>query len=280
MPTSSPTLCGSIAARPGRFGVAMHTAAYRAMGLDFVYVAFGTEDTAGAVAAVRAIGIRGLGVTMPHKIRIMEHLDFVEPTARAIGAVNTVVNDGGRLTGHNVDWIGAIRALEEHGPLAGRRAAVVGAGGGARSIVYGLLRQGCKVMVYNRSEHTGRAFATALGAGFGGPPAALAEHAPYEVLAHATPVGFGAPEEMLIPEAALKAGMVVFDAVPIPVETLLLRKAKAHGCTAIPGVRMQLHQAACQFTLYTGVEPDVAVMEAALLEAIARQGDAGSTRRR
>lgn len=274
MPSSNPTLCGSIAARPGRFGVAMHNAAYRAMGLKFVYVAFGTDDTQGAVAAVRALGIRGLGVTMPHKVRIIDHLDAIEATAQAIGAVNTVVNDDGRLTGHNVDWIGAIRAFEEQGSLADRRAAVVGAGGGARSIVYGLLRQGCRVTVYNRSESSGRALATSLGADFGGPPDALADLAPYDVLAHATPVGFGAPEDMLVPERALKPGMVVFDAVPLPIETRLLRTAQARGCIVIPGVRMQLHQAACQFALYTGQEPDLAVMEAALLAAI--NEDAGA----
>ncbi|NJN06166.1 MAG: hypothetical protein HC814_07105 [Rhodobacteraceae bacterium] len=112
----------------GRFGVAMHTAAYKALGLSYVYVAFGTEDTAGAAAGMRALGIRGLGVTMPHKIHIMDYLDEIHETARLIGAVNTVVNDGGVLTGHNVDWIGAVRAIGERIALAGKRAAVVGAG--------------------------------------------------------------------------------------------------------------------------------------------------------
>ena len=279
MPSSNPTVCGSIAARPGSFGVAMHNAAYRAMGLNFVYVAFGTADTGGAIDAVRALGIRGLGVTMPHKVRIMDHLDAVEATARAIGAVNTVVNDGGVLTGHNVDWIGAVRAFEERTPLAGRRAAVVGAGGGARSIVYGLVRQGCQVAVFNRSERSGRAVAADLGAAYGGPPAALADDAPYDLLAHATPVGFHAPEDMLVPEAALRAGMIVFDAVPMPVETRLLRTAAARGCMTIPGVRMQIHQAACQFALYTGSQPDLTVMEAALLDAMGKCSPLDAARR-
>lgn len=270
MPSSNPTVCGSIAARPGSFGVAMHNAAYGAMDLNFVYIAFGTEDTAGAVAAIRTLGIRGLGVTMPHKVRIMDFLDVVDDTARAIGAVNTVVNDHGVLTGHNVDWIGAVRAFEERTPLFGRRAAVVGAGGGARSIVYGLIRQGCRVTLYNRSDSSGRALAHDMGADFGGPPAALADAAPYDLLAHATPVGFHAPKETLIPEAALRPGMIVFDAVPMPIETKLLRQAGARGCVAIPGVRMQIHQAACQFALYTGHEADFAVMEAALLKAMGR----------
>ncbi|TVR84246.1 MAG: shikimate dehydrogenase [Rhodospirillales bacterium] len=269
MPSSHPILCGSIAGRPGRFGVAMHNAAYRAMGLDFAYVAFGTEDTGGAVAAMRALGIRGLGVTMPHKQRIMAYLDRIDETAWAIGAVNTVVNDDGVLTGHNVDWIGAVRAFREKMDLAGKVAAVVGAGGGARAIIYGLNEAGVRVSVFNRSIDNGRALAKSMGAVFGGPPEALEAAGPFDLIAHATPVGFGDDTGCLIPEAALTRGVVVFDAVPVPVETELLRTAAARGCVAIPGVRMQLQQAAYQFRLYTGREPDLAVLEAALSTAMA-----------
>ncbi len=156
MPASSnPVLCGSIAGRPGRFGVAMHNAAYRALGLDYVYVAFGTEDTAGAAAAMRTLGLRGLGVTMPHKLRIAEYLDAMDDDARAIGAVNTVVNDAGRLTGYNVDWIGAVRAFREALDVSAARVAVIGAGGGARAIVYGLVREGAHVTLYNRRRGSG-----------------------------------------------------------------------------------------------------------------------------
>lgn len=268
MAGSNPVVCGSIAGRPGRYGVTMHTAAYRAFGLDWVYVAFGTEDTAGAVAAMRTFGLRGLGVTMPHKQRIIDHLDSVDETARAIGAVNTVVNDDGHLTGYNVDWIGAVRAFEDVTNLPGRRAAVVGAGGGARAIVYGLARAGCGVTIYNRSQEAGRAVAAAMGATFGGPPAVLAEAEPFDLLAHATPVGFHAPGDSLVPTAALRPGMVVFDAVPMPIETRLLRDAAAAGAITVPGVRMQLHQAAEQVRLYTGRVAPAAVMERALRAAM------------
>ncbi len=268
MPGSNPVLCGSIAGRPGRFGVAMHNAAYRALGLAYTYVAFGTEDTAAAVAAMRALGIRGLGVTTPHKVRIMKHLDTLDETAREIGAVNTVVNDDGRLTGHNVDWIGALRAFHEAIDPTGRRAAVVGAGGGARSIVHGLVRAGGDVTVYNRSRAAGLSLADRFGCRHGGRPEALAGDGPYDLLVHVTPVGFHAPDDMLVPAEALHPGTVVFDAVPMPIETRLLREAKAAGCAVIPGVRMQIHQARCQFELYTGREPDATVMERALLEAM------------
>lgn len=269
MPNSNPVLCGSIAARPGSFGVAMHNAGYRAMGLNFAYIAFGTEDTAGAMAAMRALGIRGLGLTMPHKVRAVAHLDELADDARAIGAVNTVVNEEGRLVGHNVDWIGAVHAFTEALPLPGIRAAVVGAGGGARAIVYGLIREGAAVSVFNRGAAAGEAVARELGADYAGPPETLGEGHGFDLIAHATPVGFDDPASMLVGEAALRPPAVVFDAVPRPVETRLLREAKARGCVTIPGVRMQLHQAAAQFRLYTGSEPDLGLMEEALAGATA-----------
>lgn len=274
MPSSFPLLCGSIAGRPGRFGVAMHTALFRAFGLDYTYVAFGTEDTAGAVAAMRALGIRGLGVTTPHKVRIMPLLDVIEPTAQAIGAVNTVINDDGRLTGHNVDWIGARDALGEGLQIEGCRAVVVGAGGGARAIVFALIRAGAAVTLYNRSADNGQALADSLGARYAGPPAALADAPAYDLLVHATPVGFQDPEACLIPPQALRPGTVVFDAVAQPPQTRLLCAAQAAGCRTIAGVRMQLHQAGRQFELYTGRKPDLAIMERALAQAMAAQADA------
>jgi shikimate dehydrogenase len=268
MPSSNPILCGSLAGRPGNFGVAMHTAAYRALDLPYAYVAFGTDDTAGAVAAMRALGIRGLGVTTPHKLRIAPLLDDIDPDARAIGAVNTVVNDDGRLTGYNVDWIGAVRAVGEVMDPAGAAAAVIGAGGGARAVVYGLVRAGATVTLFNRNEAVGESVARALGARFGGPPAAVAAAPAFDLLVHATSVGFHAPEATLLPAAALDADAVIFDIVAQPPVTRLLHEAQARGCRTISGVRMQLHQATCQFALYIGRTPDLAVMEQALLVAM------------
>ena len=268
---SYPALCGSIAGRPGPFGVAMHNAAYRALGIDYTYVAFAGDDTAGVIEAVRCLGIRGLGVSMPHKIAVMEHLDHVDDVARTIGSVNTVVNDEGRLTGYNTDWIGAVRALGEETALAGHRAAVVGAGGAARAVTYGLVREGCRVTVYNRTPAAGQAMAEDLGATFGGDLEALARLDPCEILVHATPVGFHAPEDSIVPPAALEPGRIVFDVVPLPLETRLLREARDTRCRTVPGVRMQIHQALHQFELYTGYKADFAVMEKALLDAMGAQ---------
>ncbi|MBL7199686.1 MAG: shikimate dehydrogenase [Anaerolineae bacterium] len=270
MPTSSPTLCGSISIRPSQFGVTMHNAGYKALGLPYVYVAFGTEDTRAAVEAVRSLGIRGLGVSMPHKIEIMQYLDALDDTAREIGAVNTVVNDDGHLTGYNTDWVGAIHAIEEHTEVAGTRSIVVGAGGAARAIVYGLVKRGSQVTVLNRTASKGEALALEFGARFGGGVEALGAIPEADILVNATAVGFHAPDQSLIPSPVLRPGRVVLDVVFVPPESRLIREAEARGCVAIRGTRMLVHQAAHQFELYTGQRAPFEVMEGAILAKIAQ----------
>jgi shikimate dehydrogenase len=114
----------------------MHSAAYAALGLDAAYLAFEVPPPAlgSAIAGARALGVRQLSISLPHKVAVMEHLDEIEETARRIGAVNTVVRRDGRLVGTNTDWLGAARALERETPLADARAVVLGAGGTARAV--------------------------------------------------------------------------------------------------------------------------------------------------
>jgi shikimate dehydrogenase len=268
VPKSNPILCGSIASRPSPFGVAMHNAAYQALDVPFAYVAFGTENTRQAVLAVRYLGIRGLGVSMPHKIEIMQYLDVIDETAARIGAVNTVVNDDGRLTGYNTDWIGVVRALQEKADIAGARSVVVGAGGAARAIVYGLIKEQSQVTVYNRTASRGEKLAHEFGARFGGDLAELSSIEDYDILVNATSVGFHAPDESVISPAILRDGTVVLDVVFIPPQSKLIRDAEARGCIAISGFRMLVHQARYQFELYTGKQAPFEVMEKALLHRI------------
>jgi len=270
MTTSNPALCGSIASRPSQFGVMMHNAAYRALGVPFTYVAFGTQNTREAVLGMRYLGMRGLGVSMPHKIEIMQYLDAIDETAAQVGAVNTVVNDDGRLTGYNTDWIGAVRALQEQVDLAGKRSIVIGAGGAARAIVFGLTREGSQVTVYNRTVDKGEALARDFGARCGGGLAELAAIQDYDILVNGTSVGFYAPDESILPPSALEAGAVVLDVVFIPPRSRLVRDAESRGCVAISGIRMLVHQAAYQFELYTGQQAPLEVMERAFLEKISR----------
>jgi shikimate dehydrogenase len=255
------------------FGVTMHNAAYEAADLPFVYVAFEIHDTREAVLAMRYLGIRGLGVSMPHKIQIMQYLDALDATAERIGAVNTVVNDDGRLTGYNTDWIGALRALREEGNVAGRRAVVVGAGGAARAVVYGLAREGAQVIVYNRTVSRGEELARDFGAGFGGGLDELSSLWDYDILVNATSVGFHAPDESVIPAEILGEGKTVLDVVFIPPRSRLVREAQARGGVGISGVRMLVHQAAYQFELYTGEQAPFETMESALLQKIDQLSD-------
>jgi shikimate dehydrogenase len=261
-------LCGSIASHPSRVGQAVHNAVFKHLKLEFCYVAFGIDDVAGAVAAMRSLGIRGYGVTMPHKVTIMEHLDSIDPIAQEVGAVNTVVNDNGVLTGYNLDWLGAVLALEEQGVnLAGKRAFVIGAGGAARAVAFGLKKRGAVVSIFNRTVGFARALAKDLGVQYGGDLSALSSD--YDVLVHATSAGYvSQPGLCVVPESILLPGKIVMDVVAEPLETALLVLARAKSCSVIPGYRMRLHQAAAQFELYTGQKPPLEIMETVLLEAM------------
>jgi shikimate dehydrogenase len=265
---SFPILCGSIASHPSRVGQAVHNAMFKHLKLEFAYVAFGIDDVAGAVAAMRSLGIRGYGVTMPHKVTIMEFLDSIDPIAQEVGAVNTVVNDNGVLTGYNLDWLGAVLALEEQGiDLAGKKAFVIGAGGAARAVAFGLKKRGAAVSLFNRTVDRARVLAIELGVQLGGDLNALSSD--YDLLVHTTSAGYvSQPEVCIVPENILLPGKIIMDVVAEPLETPLLVLARAKSCTVIPGYRMRLHQAAAQFELYTGQQPPLEVMERVLLEAM------------
>jgi shikimate dehydrogenase len=240
----------------------MHEAGYRALGLAFTYVPFEVADLPGAITGMRALGIRGFGVSQPYKQAVMPLLDELEPVAARIGAVNTIVNTAGRLVGHNTDWVGAVRALEEARPLAGVRTLLVGAGGAARAIAFGLRERGAQVTIANRDA----AKAAALAADTGSRAAALDEAAragAYDVVVHATVLGQAdiSPESP-VPEDALRPGQIVMDIVYKPVRTRLFEAARRRGAIAIHGGRMLLHQAAAQFELYTGHPAPLDAMDA------------------
>ncbi|HEU4407998.1 MAG TPA: shikimate dehydrogenase [Polyangiaceae bacterium] len=265
-----PTVCASISRFPSPLGRAMHDAGYRALGLNFLYVPFACRDIKGAVAGVRALSIRGAGISMPFKVEILPLLDGLDELARRIGAVNTVVNDGGHLVGHNTDAVGARRALEERGELGGRSALVLGAGGAARAIALGLLDAGVRVSVTNRGEDRLRELAASL-PGLETLPwadrAAAARDA--DLVVNATSLGMADVDPASpLPAEALRPGQRVLDAVFKPVQTALLAEAARAGATAIDGTRMLLHQAMAQFTLYTGLPAPQAAMEAGLRSAL------------
>jgi shikimate dehydrogenase len=238
----------------------MHNAAFSALGIDAVYLAFDVppERLGDALVGARSLGIRQLAVSLPHKEAVMEHLDEVDPIARRIGAVNTVTLRGERLVGSNTDWMGAVRALERETKLSGARAVVLGAGGAARAVVFGLLERGARVVVLNRTPERAHVLATALGAHGAGKLSDLGAGA-YDVLINTTRVGLH-EDRSPIPADALVPGSLVMDAVYEPEHTRLLQDAQARGARTLSGKWWLVYQAAEQLRLWTGREAPVEIM--------------------
>jgi shikimate dehydrogenase len=246
----------------------MHEAGYKALGLAFAYVPFEVQDVAGALAGMRALGIRGFGISHPFKQEVMPLLDALDPLAARIGAVNTVVNTDARLVGHNTDWLGAVRALEEVRPLGGVRVLLVGAGGAARAIAFGLTERGAQTTIANRDAARGEKLAAEVGSR-AAPLEETLRAGEYDVVVNATSLGqTDVGDRSPVPEDAIRAGQVVMDIVYKPVLTRLVRSARSRGAVVVHGGRMLLHQAAAQFELYTGRAAPLGAMERALREGV------------
>ncbi|QXC61864.1 shikimate dehydrogenase [Aquihabitans sp. G128] len=245
-------------------------AAFRAAGLDWALAAFEVAPgrAGDAVAAVRALGLGGLMVTMPHKADIIAFLDRTTPAAAALGAVNSVAWEGTELVGDNTDGPGLVASLrtDEGIDPTGRRCLVLGAGGAARSVAWALGDAGAaEVVVVNRTKAR-----AAVAAALAGPSARVgteADVARAEIVVNATSVGMGAEVgaagPLPVPGGALHDGQVVVDLVYQPLETPLLRAAAAAGARPVDGLGMLVHQAALSIERWTGVAPDVAAMQAA-----------------
>ena len=245
---------------------AMHNAAFESEGINAVYLAFETDSPGRALEAVRTLGIKGLSVTVPNKETIMAFLDKIDETAGAIGAVNTVKNLSGRLTGINTDWIGAVEALRTKTHLKGKRAVVLGAGGSARAVVFGLLRAGALVHIANRTVEKAGALAGEFGCSFSG----LEDfsEAGGDILINTTSVGMGELAGVSpVPEAGLAGFSLVMDIVYGAGRTRLLLDAEKMGCATVSGREMLLYQAAGQFEFWTGLKAPLKIMRRALVDA-------------
>jgi shikimate dehydrogenase len=248
---------------------AMHNAAFDALGLDWVYVAFPVPRGEGG-AAVRALpvfGLAGLNVTMPHKTDAAAACDDLAPAAAALEAVNTVVVSSDRsLVGHSTDGEGFLRALGDEGIIVSeRRCLLVGAGGAARAIALALGTAGAEVTVAARradAAHSAAALAP------GGTAIALDDDAPvenFDLVVNATPLGMHGEPPPFDP-TRLRSGQFVYDTV-YPAETPLLGEARARGADAAGGLGMLVHQGALSFELWTGCAPPLAVMRTAAASA-------------
>lgn len=268
-----PRLCGLLAVRPTRLSYVMHSAGYRALDLPFTYATFDTDDTAGAISAMRALGLRGLSLTIPHKEAALPLVDEVSDLARRIGAINTVTNDGSSLRGENTDYHGIRAAFAEAGAsLAGARALIFGAGGAASAAVVAAMDDGAaEIGLANRSIDRGRAMAARFGI-TAVPWESWRSFAP-TVLLNATPIGshLAHHDDELWPlDGSNPLAPVVFDMVTR--ETKLLSHTARTGGKAVAGTRMLLFQAVMQFSLFTerADVPQRAMEEALNAELAAR----------
>jgi shikimate dehydrogenase len=243
---------------------AMHNAAFDAVGLDWVYLAFPVERGRGgaAVRAIRALGLVGLNVTMPHKADAATACDDLTPAAAALGVVNTViVDEDGALIGHSTDGAGFLRALGDEGvDASGRVCLVVGAGGAARAIAQALGDAGADVTVAARRRDQARR-AAALAPGGTAIPVDEVSVEAFDVVVNATPLGMHGEAPPFDP-ARLRASQFVYDTV-YPAETPLLAEARARGARVAGGLGMLVHQGALAFELWTGRVPPLDVMRAA-----------------
>lgn len=257
----------------------IHNAGFRAVDLDWVYLAFEVPagGAADALEGMRALGLDGLSVTMPHKADVAAAVDRLSPAAEALGAVNTVVRQGSALVGENTDGEGFVNALriDEGVDVAGLRCLVLGAGGAARAVIRALADAGAAEVVVAARRPEAAAAAAALGgsiARVGTPEEADGA----QLVVNATPVGMGEVSELRPPDlpvdpGRLGAGQVVADLIYHPLVTPLLAEARNRGAVAVNGVGMLLHQAAIAFRLWTGEEAPLAAMSAAVLAELARR---------
>lgn len=246
---------------------AMHNAAFTASGLNAVYVPFPVSDVASAVAGFRSLGVRGVSVTIPHKQSIIQYLDEIDPVAKKIGAVNTLVIKNGAIKGLNTDWIGANRALEERISLAKKKVLLLGAGGSAKAIGFGLIEAGAAVTIVSRTPASGKELAQLLDCPWRPLNEITQLHG--DILINATSVGMSPDDHnTLVPRHILDGFSVIMDIVYSPLQTRLLKESQESGCCVVNGLAMLLYQGVAQFELWTGKEAPVEIMREALLQSL------------
>jgi shikimate dehydrogenase len=253
------TLCISLSARPSNNGTRFHNHLYEQLGLNWIYKAFAPTDLAQAIAGVRGLGIRGCAVSMPYKEDVIALVDVMDPSAKAIDSVNTIVNDGGRLTAYNTDYTAIEQLLRNNAVPTDYSVWLRGSGGMAKATAAALRDAGfTDVTVIARNEAAGRSLAGLYGFRWLAEVPDTVSSGTAQMLVNVTPIGMaGGPDagSLSFPQEAVDAAKVVFDVVALPAETPLVRAGRAAGKTVITGAEVATIQALEQFVLYTGIRP-------------------------
>ncbi len=244
----------------------MHNAAYEEIGLDYLYVPFRVkpEELGKAIGGMRALNIKGLNVTIPHKVAVIQFMDKLDHLAEKIGAVNTIVNDGGVLTGYNTDGAGFLQALLERGvEPKGKNIVILGAGGASRALSFTLADRGGHLVILNRLLELdwAKELASRISQIFSREVEALeltrenlaGALGKADILVNATSVGMSPNTDATpVDSDLLRPGLVVFDAVYNPIKTRLLSEAETAGAKTISGLDMLVWQGALAFEKWTG----------------------------
>lgn len=244
----------------------MHNLGYIALGIDkdnlFIPVRVRNKNLKKFIEAVKTLGVNGISVTSPHKETIINYLDNLDNDAKEIGSVNTILNKEGKLSGYNTDWIGAITALEKRISLKGKKVAIIGAGGAARAIVYGLIKKGARVKIFNRSVDKASKLAKEFKAESG---KNIEEIKDCDIIINATSLGMN-EDKSPVDKKLLNKHQIVLDVVYSPKETTFIIDAKEKGVEVVYGYEMLLYQGMEQFKMYTGIKAPEKKMRKALEE--------------
>ena len=262
----------------------MHNVAFEELNLDFVYVAFRVrrEELKDAIIGARSLDIHGLNVTMPHKNTVMRYLDEIDSTASSIGAVNTILNNQGRLVGYDTDGIGALKALKENGITPnGKKLLLLGAGGAGKAIAFHAAREVEELVILNRTPQKAKKLAEVLRKEFNkkingntlSTEIIEKELKDADILVNATAVGMHPNiDQSLVPPSSLRPNLCVMDIVYNPIETRLAKDAKAVGAKVVSGIEMLVYQGAASFEIWTNRPAPVKVMKQAVLNKLSELG--------
>jgi len=263
----------------------MHNVAFKNKGVDYLYLPFRVkrEELGKAIEGMRALNIRGLNVTIPHKVAVIQFLDELDHLADRIGAVNTIVNDDGVLTGYNTDATGFLQALLGKGiEPKGKKVVILGAGGASRAISFILAERGSSLFLLNRTWDKAKACADRISEIFQSEATALkldgenlaAALSKADILINATSVGMSPDiNETPVTSNLLKPSLVVFDIVYNPIKTRLQREAEAVGATTISGLDMLVWQGALAFEKWTGLKAPIGVMREKVIKVLQKHED-------
>ena len=258
----------------------MHNAAFDEMGVDYLYIPFRVEKEklGRAIEGMRALNIRGLNVTIPHKVAVIQFLDELDDLAEKIGAVNTIVNDDGVLTGYNTDATGFLQALLNRGiEPKGKNVVVLGGGGASRAISFILAERGSNLVILNRTVDKARIWADRISNIFQRETEVLKLDrenlakalSKADILVNATSVGMSPNiDETPVASNLLKSGMIVFDTIYNPIKTRLQTEAEEAGAITISGLDMLVWQGALAFEKWTGLKAPVELMREVVIKKL------------